>query len=200
MKVLERAVRTSMRPQFAGFGTSSPHHSRTSAHTALSASCESGGADLACIGARGRARSRPRVQPAGVRVAHAGDRRSVPSGLQSWSPRSSRSSCRSAIGRPPTLPEQGLIQTVRVPGYREHAVVLTKEGRSLLEGHRNRDVERGQTFYTGLKRERELEHDLVERGEIQKRDAAYARSRYRPTSCPSTHTPLAIPRIPRPYT
>ena len=58
------------------------------------------------------------------------------------------------------LREQGLIQTVRVPGYREHAVVLTKEGRSLLEGHRHRDQERGQTFYAGLKRERELEHDL----------------------------------------
>jgi hypothetical protein len=58
------------------------------------------------------------------------------------------------------LRDQGLIQTVRVPGYRDHAVVLTKEGRSLLEGHRDRDQEHHQTFYAGLKRERELEHDV----------------------------------------
>lgn len=42
------------------------------------------------------------------------------------------------------LREQGLIQTVRVPGYREQAVVLRREGRSLLEGHRDRDQERGR--------------------------------------------------------
>jgi hypothetical protein len=58
------------------------------------------------------------------------------------------------------LREEGLIETVRVPGYREHAVALTKEGRSLLEHHR--DLENGpqQTFYAGLVRKRELEHDL----------------------------------------
>src|SRR5436309_1750508 len=37
------------------------------------------------------------------------------------------------------LREQGLIETVRVPGYREPAIALTKEGRSLLESHRGRD-------------------------------------------------------------
>jgi hypothetical protein len=58
------------------------------------------------------------------------------------------------------LREQRLIETVRVPGYREHAVVLTKEGRSLLERHREGDHGRQQTFYAGLKRERELEHDV----------------------------------------
>ena len=58
------------------------------------------------------------------------------------------------------LREQGLIETVRVPGYRDHAVVLTKDGRSLLESHRDRDHEHHQTFYAGLVRERELEHDL----------------------------------------
>ena len=47
-----------------------------------------------------------------------------------------------------------------MPGYRDHAVVLTKEGRSLLERHRDRDHEHHQTFYAGLVRERELEHDL----------------------------------------
>lgn len=33
------------------------------------------------------------------------------------------------------LREQGLIETVRVPGYREQAVVLTDRGRDLLEAH-----------------------------------------------------------------
>ena len=58
------------------------------------------------------------------------------------------------------LREEGLIETVRVPGYRDHAVVLTKDGRGLLERHRDRDHEHHQTFYAGLARERELEHDL----------------------------------------
>lgn len=73
------------------------------------------------------------------------------------------------------LREEGLIETVRVPGHRDHAVVLTKDGRGLLERHRDppsrealrrdfagarRDQEHPQTFYAGLKREREVEHDL----------------------------------------
>jgi DNA-binding MarR family transcriptional regulator len=58
------------------------------------------------------------------------------------------------------LREQGLIETVRVPGSREHAVALTKEGRSLLEHHRDRDEGHRQTFWDGIKRERELEHDV----------------------------------------
>src|SRR6266540_3620186 len=58
------------------------------------------------------------------------------------------------------LREQGLVETVRVPGSREHAVALTKEGRSLLEHHRGRDQGDRQTFWDGLKREREREHDL----------------------------------------
>jgi hypothetical protein len=58
------------------------------------------------------------------------------------------------------LREAGLIETVRVPGHRDHAVVLTKDGRSLLERHRDRDQEHHQTFYAGLKRVREVEHDL----------------------------------------
>ncbi|MPY88900.1 MAG: hypothetical protein GEU99_13350 [Luteitalea sp.] len=58
------------------------------------------------------------------------------------------------------LRDEGLIETVRVPGYRDPAVVLTKDGRSLLESHRDRDHEPHQTFYAGLARERELEHDL----------------------------------------
>lgn len=58
------------------------------------------------------------------------------------------------------LCEQGLVETVRVPGYREQAVTLTKEGRSLLDSHRDRDQGARQTFYNGVKRERELEHDV----------------------------------------
>jgi hypothetical protein len=58
------------------------------------------------------------------------------------------------------LREQGLVETIRVPGSREHAVALTKEGRSLLEHHRGRDQGDRQTFWDGLKREREREHDL----------------------------------------
>jgi hypothetical protein len=57
------------------------------------------------------------------------------------------------------LREQGLIEIVRMPGHREPAVVLTKEGRGLLDGHRDRDQGHRQTFYAGLKREREVEHD-----------------------------------------
>ena len=57
------------------------------------------------------------------------------------------------------LREQGLIETVRVPGYREQAVVLTDRGRDVLETHRNRDRDSGQSFHAGVKRERELEHD-----------------------------------------
>jgi len=57
------------------------------------------------------------------------------------------------------LREQGFIETARLPGQRDHAVVLTKHGRDLLDHHRGRDQERPQTFYAGLKRERELGHD-----------------------------------------
>ena len=57
------------------------------------------------------------------------------------------------------LREQGLIQTVRLDGRRDVAVVLTDRGRDLLEAHRGRDQDPRQEFYAGLKRERELEHD-----------------------------------------
>jgi len=53
------------------------------------------------------------------------------------------------------LREQGLIETVRRPGSREHVVTLTKGGRSLLEHHWARDGEHQQTFYAGVRRERE---------------------------------------------
>ena len=57
------------------------------------------------------------------------------------------------------LREQGLIETVRIPGYREKAIVLTYRGRDVLEANRDRDNDRGQAFHTGVSRERELEHD-----------------------------------------
>lgn len=58
------------------------------------------------------------------------------------------------------LRDQGLIETARVPGYRDHAVALTKAGHSLLERHRDSRPEREQTFHAGLVRPREREHDL----------------------------------------
>lgn len=57
------------------------------------------------------------------------------------------------------LRDQGLVETSRIPGHRDHAVVLTKHGRELLERHRDPDRGSRQTFYAGLKRARELEHD-----------------------------------------
>jgi DNA-binding MarR family transcriptional regulator len=57
------------------------------------------------------------------------------------------------------LREQGLINTVRIDGRRDVAVVLTDRGRDLLESHRDRGYDSRQEFYAGLKRGRELEHD-----------------------------------------
>lgn len=57
------------------------------------------------------------------------------------------------------LREQGLMETVRLPGHRGSVVVLTNQGRELLEHHRTSQGDSPQTFYAGLKRTRELEHD-----------------------------------------
>jgi hypothetical protein len=57
------------------------------------------------------------------------------------------------------LREQGLIETVRVPGHRGSVAVLTKQGRDLLERNRVGQSNAPQSFYAGLKRVRELEHD-----------------------------------------
>jgi uncharacterized protein YecT (DUF1311 family) len=82
------------------------------------------------------------------------------------------------------LREQGLIEVVRIPGYREQAVVLTDRGRDLLEAHRDRERSHDQAFYAGLKRERELEHDaqlhrayLREAERLEERDARIERVR-----------------------
>jgi hypothetical protein len=62
------------------------------------------------------------------------------------------------------LREEGLIRTERLDGHRDVAVVLTKEGRSVLESHRrdhphNHRQDRQQAFYAELKKPREVEHD-----------------------------------------
>jgi hypothetical protein len=74
------------------------------------------------------------------------------------------------------LREQGLVETVRIPGYREQAVVLTDRGRGLLEANRDRERDTGQAFYAGLKRERELEHDAQIYGAYE-REAARLEAR-----------------------
>ena len=70
------------------------------------------------------------------------------------------------------LREEGLIRTERMEGHRDVAVVLTKEGRSVLESHRrdhshdhrhehrhDHRQDRQQAFYAELKKPREVEHD-----------------------------------------
>ena len=57
------------------------------------------------------------------------------------------------------LREQGLIETVRVHGQRDVAVTLTDGGRELLEARRRDGHDPRQEYYSGVKRERELEHD-----------------------------------------
>ena len=59
------------------------------------------------------------------------------------------------------LRDEGLIRTAQVDGHRDVAIVLTKAGRDVLESSR-RDVsqEHRQAFYAGLKKPRELEHDV----------------------------------------
>jgi hypothetical protein len=57
------------------------------------------------------------------------------------------------------LRDEGLIRTVAL-GKHDRAVVLTDEGRDLLEANRrNRDEGESQAFYAGVNRPRELNHD-----------------------------------------
>jgi hypothetical protein len=85
------------------------------------------------------------------------------------------------------LREERLIRTERVPGHRDVAVVLTKEGRNVLESNRRdyspNDRQEGQRdhrqeFYADLKKPREVEHDsqvyrayLREAGRLAERGA-----------------------------
>ena len=69
------------------------------------------------------------------------------------------------------LREEGLIRTERLDGHRDVAVVLTKDGRDLLESsrrdfwHEGQDHrhDHGQEFYAELKKPREVEHDVLVR-------------------------------------
>jgi len=59
------------------------------------------------------------------------------------------------------LREAALVQTIRIAGRRDHVVALTKEGRTLIEAHRRPGGEETrQAFYAGVKKPRELEHDV----------------------------------------
>jgi hypothetical protein len=58
------------------------------------------------------------------------------------------------------LRESQLVDVVRMDGRRDAAVVLTREGRRVLESHRRHHTRgRQQEYYAGLKKPRELEHD-----------------------------------------
>jgi len=58
------------------------------------------------------------------------------------------------------LREEGLVHVMRVEGRRDSAVVVTERGKELLEAHRRDDAQRPrQSFYAGLRKPRELEHD-----------------------------------------
>lgn len=58
------------------------------------------------------------------------------------------------------LREQGLIETARIPGTRDHAAGLTAAGCRLLEANRAPGHDRPQVFHAGIGRPRELEHDV----------------------------------------
>jgi hypothetical protein len=57
------------------------------------------------------------------------------------------------------LREQGLVRTDRLPGQRDHVVVLTDRGRDLLTSNRDERHGRSQEFYSRLVKPREVEHD-----------------------------------------
>lgn len=57
------------------------------------------------------------------------------------------------------LRDEGLVETVDL-GDDERGLTLTREGRDLLDSHSiDRENEPSQTFYAGVSREREVEHD-----------------------------------------
>ena len=60
------------------------------------------------------------------------------------------------------LRDQGLVQPVSLGGRDRDVVVLTREGRDVLEVHRREDLgEPRQAFHAGLKKPRELTHDAA---------------------------------------
>lgn len=60
------------------------------------------------------------------------------------------------------LRDEGLIRSVSLGGRTRDVVVLTSEGRHVLETRRRPDAEeRGQAFYDGLRKPREVRHDAA---------------------------------------
>ena len=59
------------------------------------------------------------------------------------------------------LRAEGLVDSVRLEGDRRPVVTLTERGRELLEAHRSRGGGREQTFYAGVRKTREVEHDAA---------------------------------------
>ena len=94
------------------------------------------------------------------------------------------------------LREQGLVDTVRVPGLRDVAVTLTNEGRSLLDHrHPDRDGDGRQTFYAGVRRERELEHDVqVYRADEREAERLHERGADR-ADCPRLRAEARLPAV-----
>ena len=69
------------------------------------------------------------------------------------------------------LRDEGLIRTVAF-GEDERAVVLTDEGRDLLDANRrDRDTGESQAFYAGVNRPRELDHDASLYATFREEDA-----------------------------
>ena len=59
------------------------------------------------------------------------------------------------------LRESGLVRTVPLEGRRDRVVTLTEQGRELLEARRRPGGEEPrQAFYAGIRKPRELEHDV----------------------------------------
>jgi hypothetical protein len=83
------------------------------------------------------------------RVVRADDLQPVHSSRDAWS------------GDLRSLAEQGLVQLRTVDVNRESlaVVVLTREGKQLLEAHRTYSDERPQAFHAGLVKPREIAHD-----------------------------------------
>ena len=86
------------------------------------------------------------------------------------------------------LREQGLIETTRVPGYRDHAVSLTKDGRSLLESHRDPDREHCADLLRGLGARARTRTRPPGLSRVQNRPRCGSRSAARTSSASSSTT------------
>ena len=81
------------------------------------------------------------------------------------------------------LRDEGLIRTIALADD-DRAVVLTNEGRDLLDANRReRDQGGGQAFHAGVNRPRELDHD-AHLNAVYREEEARLRQQYRPRQCP----------------